>query len=340
MIDLTKLLKEANTQFQQCKNKNDLIIAKNIFTKKNIAPLYSQLKTLSNDKKQNFGKEINTFKNEINDIFEEYAQKIEELTNIDNHTPVADLSINSTDLSKGVLSPINIVSQEVIDFFRKLNFTVVGGNEVTSVKYNFDNLNVPKDHPGRQTSESLYIDENTMLRAHTTAGTAEQILLHNKSKDLRFLTVGNVYRNDDDDLSHSHQFNQIDVIWVKEGLTVGNLKWLMSSLLQHLYGKDVKIRYRMSFFPFTEPSIEGDIQCPVCHGKGCSLCKKSGWLEILGAGMLHQEVLKKAGVSCKTAIAAGMGIDRLAMIKYGISDIRYLYTNDFRFSKQFKKGGK
>lgn len=340
MIDLTKLFNEANIQFQQCKTKNDLIIAKNIFTKKHLTPLYSQLKNLPNDKKQSFGKEINIFKNKINNIFEEYAQKIEELTNIDNHTPIADLSINSTDLSKGVLSPINIVSQEVIDFFRKLNFTVVGGNEVTSVKYNFDNLNVPKDHPGRQTSESLYIDQNTMLRAHTTAGTAEQILLHNKSKDLRVLTVGNVYRNDDDDLSHSHQFNQIDIIWVKDGLTVGNLKWLMTSLLQHLYGKDVKIRYRMSFFPFTEPSIEGDIECPVCHGKGCSLCKKSGWLEILGAGMLHQEVLKKAGVSCKTAIAAGMGIDRLAMIKYGISDIRYLYTNDFRFSKQFKKGGK
>lgn len=340
MIDLTKLFNEANIQFQQCKTKNDLIIAKNIFTKKHLTPLYSQLKNLPNDKKQSFGKEINIFKNKINNIFEEYVQKIDELTNIDNHTPIADLSINSTDLSKGVLSPINIVSQEVIDFFRKLNFTVVGGNEVTSVKYNFDNLNVPKDHPGRQTSESLYIDQNTMLRAHTTAGTAEQILLHNKSKDLRVLTVGNVYRNDDDDLSHSHQFNQIDIIWVKDGLTVGNLKWLMTSLLQHLYGKDVKIRYRMSFFPFTEPSIEGDIECPVCHGKGCSLCKKSGWLEILGAGMLHQEVLKKAGVSCKTAIAAGMGIDRLAMIKYGISDIRYLYTNDFRFSKQFKKGGK
>lgn len=340
MMDLTELLKEANVQFEQCKNKNDLIIAKNVFTKKHLAPLYSRLKKLPNDKKQFFGKEINTLKNKINYIFEEYTQKIEELTNVDNHTPIADLSINSTDLSRGVLSPINIVSQEVINFFRKLDFTVIGGNEITSVKYNFDNLNVPKDHPGRQTSESLYINEDIMLRAHTTAGTAEQILLHNKSRDLRILIVGNVYRNDDDDLSHSHQFNQIDVIWVKDGLTVGNLKWLMTTLLQHLYGKDVKIRYRMSFFPFTEPSIEADIECPVCHGKGCSLCKKSGWLEILGAGMLHQKVLKKAGASCKTAIAAGMGIDRLAMIKFGISDIRYLYTNDFRFSNQFKKGGK
>ena len=179
-----------------------------------------------------------------------------------------------------------------------------------------------------------------MLRAHTTASTAEQILLNNKSTDLRVLSVGNVYRNDDDDLSHSHQFNQIDVIWVKDGLTVANLKWLMSSLLKHLYGQDVKIRYRMSFFPFTEPSIEADIECPTCHGKGCSLCKKSGWLEIFGAGMLHQNVLKKANVNCKTAIAAGFGIDRLAMIKYGINDIRYLYTNDFRFSNQFKKGDK
>ena len=340
MMDLTKLLEEANVKFEQCKNKNDLIIAKNVFTKKRLSPLYSQLKNLPNNEKQTFGKEINILKDKINFIFEEYIQKIEELSDADTHAPIADLSINSTDLSRGALSPINIVSQEIIDFFRKLDFTVVGGNEVTPVKYNFDNLNVPKDHPGRQTSESLYINEDIMLRAHTTAGTAEQILLNNKSKDLRVLTVGNVYRNDDDDLSHSHQFNQIDVIWVKDGLTVGNLKWLMTTLLQHLYGKDVKIRYRMSFFPFTEPSIEADIECPVCHGKGCSLCKKSGWLEILGAGMLHQEVLKKAGVSCKTAIAAGMGIDRLAMIKYGISDIRYLYTNDFRFSKQFKKGGK
>jgi len=340
MEKLTKLLDEAEIQFKQCKDRNNLIIAKNIFTKKHLAPLYNQLKTLPPNKRQSFGMELNNFKEKINSVFEKYAQKIESLTNVDTHQPPFDLSINSTNLTKGTLSPINLMANKVIDFFRKLNFTVVGGNEVTSVKYNFDNLNVPKDHPGRQTSESLYINENTMLRAHTTAGTAEQILLHNKSRDLRVLTVGNVYRNDDDDLSHSHQFFQIDIIWVKDNLTVGNLKWLMTALLQHLYGKKVKIRYRMSFFPFTEPSIEGDIECPICHGKGCSLCKKSGWLEILGAGMLHKEVLKKASVSCKTAIAAGIGIDRLAMIKYGINDIRYLYTNDFRFSTQFKEGEK
>ena len=340
MENLTKLLDEAIIQFKECKNKNDLIIARNVFAKKYLSPLYGQLKTLPNDKKQSFGKELNIFKEKINNIFDEHMLRIEESTNVDIHKPMFDLSINSTDLTKGVLSPINLIINEIINFFRKLNFTIIGGDEVTSVKYNFDNLNVPEDHPGRQTSESLYFDENTMLRAHTTAGTAEQILLHNKSKDLRVLIVGNVYRNDDDDLSHSHQFNQIDVIWVKNGLTVGNLKWLMTAILQHLYGKDVKIRYRMSFFPFTEPSIEGDIQCPICHGKGCSLCKKSGWLEILGAGMLNQEVIKKAGMTCKTAIAAGMGIDRLAMIKYGINDIRYLYTNDFRFSKQFKKEGR
>ena len=340
MENLTKLLDEAMIQFKECKNKNDLIIARNVFAKKYLSPLYGQLKTLPNDKKQSFGKELNIFKEKINNIFDEHMLRIEESTNVDIHKPMFDLSINSTDLTKGVLSPINLIINEIINFFRKLNFTIIGGDEVTSVKYNFDNLNVPEDHPGRQTSESLYFDENTMLRAHTTAGTAEQILLHNKSKDLRVLIVGNVYRNDDDDLSHSHQFNQIDVIWVKNGLTVGNLKWLMTAILQHLYGKDVKIRYRMSFFPFTEPSIEGDIQCPICHGKGCSLCKKSGWLEILGAGMLNQEVIKKAGMTCKTAIAAGMGIDRLAMIKYGINDIRYLYTNDFRFSKQFKKEGR
>lgn len=340
MEKYTELLNELISQFNICKTANDLIIAKNVFTKKHLSPLYAQLKDLPSEQKHDFGKELNIFKNKINELFEARKQKIDDELSVDTHKPLADLSIDSTSLAKGTLSPINLISNEIIDFFRKLNFTVVGGDEVTTVKYNFDNLNVPEDHPGRQTSESLYFNKDLMLRAHTTASTAEQILLNNKSTDLRVLSVGNVYRNDDDDLSHSHQFNQIDVIWVKDGLTVANLKWLMSSLLKHLYGPDVKIRYRMSFFPFTEPSIEADIECPTCHGKGCSLCKKSGWLEIFGAGMLHQNVLKKANVNCKTAIAAGFGIDRLAMIKYGINDIRYLYTNDFRFSNQFKKGGK
>ena len=212
MEKYTELLNELISQFNICKTANDLIIAKNVFTKKHLSPLYARLKDLPSEQKHDFGKELNIFKNKINELFEARKQKIDDELSVDTHKPLADLSIDSTSLAKGTLSPINLISNEIIDFFRKLNFTVVGGDEVTTVKYNFDNLNVPEDHPGRQTSESLYFNKDLMLRAHTTASTAEQILLNNKSTDLRVLSVGNVYRNDDDDLSHSHQFNQIDVI--------------------------------------------------------------------------------------------------------------------------------
>ena len=179
-----------------------------------------------------------------------------------------------------------------------------------------------------------------MLRAHNTAISAEAMHKNKNAKDLRVLTWGNVYRNDDDALTHSHQFTQLDIVWVKEGLTVANLKWILTSFLQYRYGKDVKLRFRLSYFIFTEPSIEVDVECPRCHGKGCSMCKGSGYIEVLGSGMWNQNVLKAAGFKTTTGFAAGIGIERLAMIKYGITDIRDLYNNDFRFLKQARKENK
>lgn len=331
------LLKQLQNQLKNIKNEKEAYAIKNIFFKKNISPLYIWLKNAKDEEKKILGKQINTFKQQIEDVFNAELHRILDTENATKHLNLIDLNIDTSYYYSGAFNPIEIMNQKIIKFFEKFDFDIVHGNEVVDTKYNFDYLNFDEDHPGRLTSESFYFDQHTMLRAHNTASTAEQMHLHNKSKDLRILTWGSVYRNDDDDLSHSHQFNQIDIVWIKEGLNVSNLKWIMTALLQYLYGKDVKIRFRLSYFVFTEPSFEVDIQCPVCHGKGCSLCKKSGWIEILGAGMLHQNVLKSAGFKINSGIAAGIGIDRLAMIKYGINDIRDIYSNDFRFINQFAK---
>ncbi|WEK83095.1 MAG: phenylalanine--tRNA ligase subunit alpha [Mycoplasma sp.] len=337
MKDYQALLSQFSNELTNIKTATEAIIAKNKFVNTHLAPLYNELKTVSKDQKAKFGAEINQFKNQINTLFDRFYTELENRILNQDHETKADLNIDSVIINKGALNPLTLMANEIISFFRQLDFQIETGNEVTKVAYNFDYLNIPLDHPGRQTSETFYFNQDLMLRAHNTAVTAELMHQNNKSKDLRILTYGNVYRNDDDDLSHSHQFNQIDLVWVKEGLSVSNLKWLINSLLQHLYGNDVEVRYRLSYFPFTEPSMEVDVRCPSCHGKGCSLCKKSGWLEILGAGMLHKKVLSDAGFEINTAIAAGIGIDRLAMIKYKISDIRQLYTNDFKFLTQFAK---
>ena len=333
-------IEELELLFKNSHDLNELFINKNKFTKKYIAPLYSQLKNANNDEKIKIGKLANDLKNKVNEMFDHYKDLIENRTNNLSHKLMADLCIDTANFSKGSLNPITYICNEIISFFRKYDFKIVNGNEVEQIKYNFDNLNFSEEHPGRQTSETFYINDKLMLRAHTTASTAEQLVKNNKSKDIRVISFGNVYRNDDDDASHSHQFTQIDLVWVKKGLSVGTLKWFINSLLKYLYGPNTKTRYRLSFFPFTEPSMEVDVKCPICHGKGCNLCKKTGWIEILGAGMLHQNVLKKSGINdIKTGIAAGVGIERLAMIKFGISDIRDIYTNNFAILKQFSNKG-
>ena len=336
----TQLLKELKEKLVKCNSINDLTIIKNTFINNNITPLYAQLKKVSKEEKHDFGAAINIFKNEALELFNSFIEQIELKEDDSKHEPKFDLNINSANYSKGSLTAITIMTKEILDFFSKLDFQIVNGSEITSVKYNFDFLNVPLDHPGRQTSESFYFNPTTMLRGHCTASTAEQLVKQHKQEKIKVLTYGNVYRNDDDDATHSHQFTQVDLVWVEEGLSVANLKWLLSSMLKYLYGDKVKIRYRLSFFPFTEPSIEADIACPYCGGKGCPVCKKTGWIEVLGSGMLAPNVMAAAGVNVKSGIAFGIGIERLVMIKYGIKDIRDVYTNDFRFLNQFKQENK
>ena len=312
---------------------NKLVENKNIFYKKNIVPLYELLKKLPKEEKRDAGLEINCLNKELTDLF--LAKKTELESNQENSSNKLDycLHVDTYKLNKGCKTILAIVIDKIIDFFKRLNFKIVEGDEVTTIENNMDRLNIDKNHPARDPKDTFYIDATKMLRTHCTATTAE--VIHNNDHELKVLSYGNVYRNDDDDLTHSHQFCQIDIIWIKNNLSINHLKSLIDCLLQHLFGKDIKTRYRLSYFPFTEPSFEVDINCFNCHGKGCSMCKHTGWIEILGAGLLNQKVLDAANIkTINSGIAAGLGIERIAMLMYGIKDIRDIYNNDFRLLQQ------
>jgi len=224
----------------------------------------------------------------------------------------------------------------VEEIFIKLGYNVVTGPEVESDHYNFEFLNIPKDHPARDMQDSFYINPYYLLRTHTSPVQARVMQTNKEKTPIKIISPGKVYRRDDD-ATHSHQFIQIETLVIDENITFADLKGTLELVAKHLFGEDRKIRLRPSYFPFTEPSVEVDVSCFECNGKGCSLCKETGWIEILGAGMVHPNVLKMSGYDSEKyqGFAIGMGIDRIAMLKYGISDIRHFYTNDLRLLEQF-----
>ncbi len=330
--DTVQLLEILKNDLKNVKNKNQIIETKNIFIKKYLAPMYKQINNVED--KKSFGIMLNNFKNQIEEIVN---VKINEFNNqIDNIKPFSDLELSNINFNNGHFHLLNKVTNDIIDFFKKLNFTIISGNEVVLDKFNFENLNIPKNHPARDSHDSFFINGSLLLRTHCTTSTAEQIY-NNQDEDIRILSYGNVYRKDDDDATHSHQFMQIDFVWIRENLNLKNLKWIIDSFIKYIFGNDIKTRYRLSFFPFTEPSFEVDISCFKCNSVGCNVCKKTGWIEVLGAGMLHKNVLKSANIKNKVGIACGIGVERITMLKYSVNDIRDLYNNNFYINNQFKK---
>lgn len=329
-------IKNFETKIKNINNEKLVFDERNIFQKEKISFLYDLLKKAPNDEKKALGKKINEIKFEIDKIIESRVNEIknEKILSIKSEF---DIAIPMDNLVDGYLNPIDIVKNQIIRFFKKMNFNIITESEITTEEYNFDRLNIKKDHPARGTTDTFFTTENQLLRVHNTAITAKALEKFANSNEIKVLSYGNVYRKDDDDATHSHQFNQIDMVWVKEGLSISNLKWLTKKLLQHLFDNSIKVRYRLSYFPFTEPSFEVDISCLFCNQNGCHVCKKTTWIEIMGAGLLHPNVLKEANISSeKSGIAFGMGIDRIAMLKYQINDIRRLYGNDFSLLEQFK----
>lgn len=248
-----------------------------------------------------------------------------------------DVTLPGRPVSTGNRHPLTKIIEEIEDLFIGMGFKVAEGPEVEHDYYNFEALNLPKGHPARDMQDSFYITEEILLRTHTSPVQARTMEKHKGKGPVKIICPGKVYRRDNDDATHSHQFMQIEGLVVDENITMADLKGTLSVFAKKIFGEDREIRLRPSFFPFTEPSVEMDISCKICGGEGCRVCKQTGWIEILGAGMVHPNVLKMAGFDPETytGFAFGMGPDRIAMLKYGIDDIRHFYTNDVRFIKQF-----
>ncbi|MGY3717235.1 phenylalanine--tRNA ligase subunit alpha [Sutcliffiella cohnii] len=250
-----------------------------------------------------------------------------------------DVTLPGRPVRTGNKHPLTKVVEEIEDLFLGMGYQIAEGPEVEKDYYNFEALNLPKDHPARDMQDSFYITEDTLLRTHTSPVQARTMEKNEGKGPIKIICPGKVYRRDDDDATHSHQFTQIEGLVVDENIRMSDLKGTLEVFAKKMFGEDREIRLRPSFFPFTEPSVEVDVSCAKCGGKGCNVCKQTGWIEILGAGMVHPNVLEMAGYDSKKyqGFAFGMGPERIAMLKYGIDDIRHFYTNDQRFNTQWNR---
>lgn len=250
-----------------------------------------------------------------------------------------DVTLPGRPVSVGSHHPLTAVIEEIEDLFIGMGYEIAEGPEVERDYYNFEALNLPKDHPARDMQDSFYITEEILLRTQTSPVQVRTMEKHGGKGPIKIICPGKVYRRDDDDATHSHQFTQIEGLVIDKNIRMSDLKGTLQAFAKKLFGEEREIRLRPSFFPFTEPSVEMDISCMMCGGKGCRTCKGTGWIEILGAGMVHPNVLRMSGYDPKEyqGFAFGMGPERIAMLKYGVDDIRHFYTNDVRFLQQFKR---
>ncbi len=295
---------------------------------------------LSPEERKSLGQKANEFKNLVEDAINNRREELEtEAINQKLESETLDVTLPGKDFSKGSLHVMTKTIREVEDIFIGMGYNIAEGPEVELDLYNFEMLNVPKGHPARDMQDSFYVTENLLMRTQTSPVQA-RTMLEAKGAPIKILCPGKVYRRDDDDATHSHQFMQFEGLVVDKDITMSDLKGTLSLFIKKMFGEDREIRFKPSYFPFTEPSVEVDVSCFKCGGKGCSMCKKTGWIEILGAGMVHPNVLKAAGYDPEVmrGFAFGIGIERVAMLRHGIDDIRHLYTNDVRFLKQFERG--
>ena len=298
--------------------------------------ILKQMGTLSADERPVIGK----ISNEIRDyIFKSIDEKTANLRFAETQNRLQsekiDVTLPGKKIRLGHKHPMSIILDEVKDIFIGMGFNVVEGPEIESDYYNFEALNLSKNHPARDTQDTFYIDENTLLRTQTSS---VQIRTMEKQKPpIRIISPGRVYRSDEVDATHSPIFNQIEGLVVDKGISFSDLKWTLETFIKKLYGNNTALRFRPHHFPYTEPSAEMDIECFSCHGKGCALCKGEGFIEILGCGMVHPKVLENCGVDSEeySGFAFGVGLERIAMRRYKIDDLRLFYENDFRFLKQF-----
>ncbi len=247
-----------------------------------------------------------------------------------------DVTLPVNERSAGSLHPMTMVLEELLDIFTGMGFEAVEGPEVEYDHYNFELMNIPKNHPARDAQDTFYVDDNIVLRTHTSPVQAR--IMTTRKPPIRIVSFGRVYRADEADATHSPVFHQLEGLVIDENISMGDLKGTLDTFARRLYGEGVTTRFRPSFFPFTEPSAEVDLTCAACRGKGCRICKDTGWIEVLGSGMVNPKVLEMCGIDSKkySGFAFGMGVERLCNLKYNVPDMRYLYENDIRFLKHFR----
>ena len=335
--ELHELEKDCLADLEKAQNEEQItaIKTKYLGRKGLLSGLLRNIAQVPDAQKPVFGKSCNELKNKLSDIIEEririYAANRKQETLLKERI---DVTLPGDAVYCGSLHPVTQVCKEICGIFATFGFSVVEGPEVEMDYYNFEALNIPPDHPARDMQDTFYINDQILLRTHTSP---VQVRVMEKIKPpLRILSPGKVYRRDSD-VSHTPMFHQIEGLLVDEGVTFADLKGILTEFLKRIFGENTFLRFRPSFFPFTEPSAEVDIRCVICGGKGCRVCGQSGWLEILGSGMVDPAVFHNVGYDAEkyTGFAFGLGLERIAMLKYSISDIRLFFENDVRFIKQF-----
>ena len=305
--------------------------------KGSVAELMKGLGAVSKEDRPVMGKVINEFKTQVEQKYKESSERLERLEmEARNRREQVDITMPATKREAGTLHPITIVKNEMINVFLGMGFEVFEGPEIEDDDHNFTRLNVAKDHPARDMQDTFYVSDDVMLRTHTSPG---QIRVMDMEKPpIKVLVPGRVFRSDSD-ATHSPMFHQMEGLVVDRGITLCDLQGMLDKFVKQIFDENVRTRLRPSYFPFTEPSVEVDVSCFECGGKGCGLCKHTGWIEVLGGGVVHQQVLRNCGIDPEiySGIAFGIGIERIAMLKYGINNMGLLFENDLRFLKQFKE---
>ena len=335
--ELEKIEKEALASLSDAKAENEVseIRVRVLGKKGSLTQVLKRLGTLPEPDRKGTGKRANQIKEDLEKRIEETLLKIQERERREGlEKESIDVTLPGRQIPPGKKHPLTQTLEEIVDIFSHLGFEVVEGPEVELDYYNFEALNIPKGHPAREMQATFFISEEVVLRTHTSP--MQVRTMEKKRPPVRMICPGAAYRVDSDP-THSPMFHQVEGLLVDRGITFADLKGVLTIFVHQMFGKETRLRFRPSFFPFTEPSAEVDIECFICGGKGCGVCSNTGWLEILGSGMVDPAVYKFVNYDPEevTGFAFGMGIERIAMLKFGINDIRLFFTNDLRFLKQF-----
>ncbi len=337
MQDLDKLVAQATNQINTTSELAQLeqIRVDYLGKKGSITALMKQLGKLSNEERPKVGQVINQAKQAVQELINSQKEQLQtRLLEQQLLSEKIDVSLPGRGKTIGGLHPVTRTLQRIEKLFSEMGFQVKTGPEIEDDYHNFEALNIPESHPARAMHDTFYFDPHTVLRTHTSP--VQVRTMENEAPPLRVIAPGRVYRCDSD-LTHTPMFHQVEGLIVDENVNFAELKGLLDNFLREFFEKELKVRFRPSYFPFTEPSAEADIECVMCSGKGCRVCSHTGWLEVLGCGMVHPEVFRHSGIDAQkyTGLAFGMGVERLTMLRYGVNDLRLFFENDLRFLRQF-----